>query len=109
VLSSGSETSVVDFSGELNIRNISDVHGRLVEALSSNSSVTVQIADDATVDLTFIQLIESARRTARDGDQVLTMAAPATGPLMETLMRGGFLTDTDAERRNFWLRSSGNQ
>jgi hypothetical protein len=109
VSSSGSEPSVVDFSGELNIRNVSDVHGRLLEALSSSSSVTVQIAEDATADLTFIQLIESARRTARDGDQVLTMAAPATGPLLETLMRGGFLTDTDVERRDFWLRSSGDQ
>lgn len=71
--------------------------------------MTAKVADDAAVDLTFVQLMESARRTARDGGRSFSLAAPATGPLLETLERGGFLAGDDTARREFWLMGSGNR
>jgi hypothetical protein len=79
----------------------------MIDALRDHPEVTAKIADDAVVDLTFVQLMESARRSAREDGKVFALAAPATGPLRETLERGGFLAGDDAARREFWLMGSG--
>lgn len=66
--------------------------------------MTADVAEDAVIDLTFIQLLESARRTARETGVAFGLAAPATGALRETLERGGFLVAADDQ--DFWLMNS---
>jgi hypothetical protein len=109
VVSRRSKTSSVELSGELTIRSINDVRARMIDALDGRAQVTAKIADDAVVDLTFVQLMESARRSAREGGKGLCLAAPASGMLLETLQRGGFLTGDDTARRDFWLMESGDR
>lgn len=101
-----SKTFSVELGGELTIRSIGDVRTRMIDALRDHPQVTAKITDDAIVDLTFVQLMESARRTARDDGKGFALAAPATGPLRETLERGGFLAEDDMARREFWLLGS---
>lgn len=62
-----SKTFSVELSGELTIRSINDVRTRMIDALQGHAQVAANIADDAVVDLTFVQLMESARRSAREG------------------------------------------
>ena len=81
----------------------------MIDALQGHAQVAANIADDAVVDLTFVQLMESARRSAREGGKDLSLAAPASGLLLETLQRGGFLAGDDAARRAFWLMESGDR
>lgn len=104
-----SKTSSIELSGELTIRSINDIRMRMIHALDGHAQVTAKIAADAVVDLTFVQLMESARRSAREGGKDLCLAAPASGLLLETLQRGGFLTGDDAARRDFWLMESGDR
>lgn len=96
--------AVVNFVGELNIRSATDLHARLLESVSGAPGVRANIASDATVDLTFVQLIESGRRTAAANGCDFRLAAPAEGQLLETLERGGFLASP--EQRDFWLMQS---
>jgi hypothetical protein len=77
---------------------------RLLEAFSGPTTVRAHVAADATVDLTFVQLLESARRTAREADVAFALAEPAGGQLRETLERGGFLAAADD--KTFWLMQS---
>jgi hypothetical protein len=107
VSSPRSEPLVVDLAGELTIRTIAEAHARLLAALETHSAVTARVDAEATVDLTFIQLIESARHTARAAEASFSLAAPAQGGLLEALHRGGF-TQT-ADQRAFWLEQSGDQ
>ena len=93
--------SGVELSGDLTIRGIKAAHDRLSSALRDNSAIEVRIADDATVDLTLVQLIEAARREKRDAGGDLTFATPAPQPLLDVLTRGGFLEAADSRR--FWL------
>jgi hypothetical protein len=109
VASRRSKTFSVELSGELTIRSIADIRIRMIDALRDHAQVTAKIADDAVVDLTFVQLMESARHSARDGGKDFALAAPAVGPLRETLERGGFLTGDDTARRDFWLMDSGDR
>jgi hypothetical protein len=95
----------VHLAGELTIRTIGDAHVRLRDALQAGAPVLARIDPDANADLTFVQLIESARRSAAEADVAFALAAPAAGPLLETLNRGGFVET--AGQRAFWLEHSG--
>lgn len=99
--SSQVETFQLDLTGELTVRVVAEIHGRVVEAVRSHQAVTALIAADAEVDLTFVQLMEAARRAAAQAGGELTLSVAAEGRLLETLQRGGFLADP--ERRQFWL------
>jgi len=96
-----SEFATIEFVGELNIRSVSDAHRRLAEAMAGPGAVAADVAADASVDLSFVQLIESARRTARESGGPFRLARPADGALREILERGGFLA-APADRQ-FWL------
>jgi hypothetical protein len=109
VASRRSKTFSVALSGDLTIRAIGDVRIQMIDALRDHAEVTAKVADDAVVDLTFVQLMESARRSAREDGKAFALAAPATGQLRETLERGGFLAGDDAARREFWLMGSGDR
>ncbi|MDB5446552.1 MAG: hypothetical protein JWQ97_1869, partial [Phenylobacterium sp.] len=77
------EFGVIGFVGELTIRTITDAHQRLSAALAHASPVKAEVAADAAVDLSFIQLLESARRTAAETGVAFGLAAPAAGQLRE--------------------------
>ncbi len=95
----------LEFTGDLSIRAIGAAHGVLTEAMKGGGDIMVSVADEATIDLTFVQLIEAGRRTARGAGQAFSLSASASGPLLETLRRGGFLEA--AGDRDFWLMQSG--
>ena len=104
MLSSAAELTTIEFVGELTIKTIADAHARLTEAFGVSGAVQAEVADDAAVDLTFVQLMESARRTAGETGVAFSLAAPAAGQLRETLERGGFLAADDDQE--FWLKTS---
>jgi hypothetical protein len=87
----------------LSIRGIAAVHESLLNAFSTNNAVTVEIPDDAHVDLSFVQLIEASRLYARTEGKYITLKKPASPGVLETLRRGGFLTNMDEATRLFWL------
>jgi len=91
----------LDLNGPLNLKTISAAHGQLVAALAASADLTLRLDADPTADLTLVQLIESARRSARAQGGALTLARPAEGGLLDTLKRGGFLETPD--QREFWL------
>lgn len=91
----------VALSGDLTMRGVGKAHGALSAALSKHPSVVVAIDPAAAVDLTFVQLIYSARKSAADADRDFALAAPASDGLLEVLRRGGFLAGEGA--RSFWL------
>ena len=101
----GPETCLVELSGELTIRTIGDAHQQLRDALAAHPEVAASVDPAASVDLTLIQLLESARRSAAEQGRGFALAAPATGGLLETLTRGGFVETAD--QRAFWLKDSG--
>lgn len=87
----------------LSIRSIGGVYDLLLEGLSKHDAVVVDIPDDAQLDLSFIQLMESSCLYARTQGKTITLKKPAGAGVMETLQRGGFLTEMDQASRLFWL------
>ncbi len=89
-----------------NISNITVTHEALVSTVAHNEDVTIDVSSLSDVDLTFVQLIESARRAAADRGRTIRLRAPAQGALLQVLQRGGFLGPEDPERSDFWLKGT---
>lgn len=103
----GPRAHVVKMSGDLTIRGIGEAHAQLLAAVRKHATVVLQIDEEAQADLTLVQLIQSARRSAHEGKRRLDLAAPAAGGLLDVLRRGGFAETGD--QRAFWLKDGGEE
>jgi anti-anti-sigma regulatory factor len=104
LLSSGKST--ISFAGEVTISNIVAARDDLAAAFRENDPVIVDITSVNEADLTFVQLIESARRKAVETGHDFRLRHPASGVVLEVLRRGGFLDDETSERAKFWLQGT---
>jgi ABC-type transporter Mla MlaB component len=86
--------------GTLTVRDVVSVKAALLAALVNQQAVQVACRKAESVDLSFIQLLLSARLTARRAGKHFMLAAPAEGALRAALEQGGFLPETGADP--FW-------
>lgn len=96
----------ISFAGEVTISNIGEAHEQLGALLREQDAVTIDVEDLTETDLTFVQLLESARRKAAENGSRLSLNKPAAGALLEVLRRGGFLDDDTSDRAKFWLQGA---
>ncbi len=101
---SGLDAAVVAFDGNLTLQTIDSVRDELSSALTSGKPVRIDCSAATEVDLSFIQLLLAAKRSALRLDRPLQLAAPADGPLLATLRRSGFVAEDGTEPADgrFW-------
>ncbi|SOC36179.1 hypothetical protein SAMN05892877_102378 [Rhizobium subbaraonis] len=87
----------------LSIRNATTVRDLLQAAFESTDPVMLSVPDDADIDLSFLQLVEAARRHAELNGRAFGLQKPAMGNLLSTLERAGFITAMTPRDREFWL------
>lgn len=99
------ETRVLRLAGTLTLTEAESIHAALRRELSESAAVTVDVSGATEVDVSFVQLLLAARRTAADWGKSIALSSPADGALLDTLVRGGFMPPT-AERMTaehaFW-------
>jgi ABC-type transporter Mla MlaB component len=106
MLLANGENNLITFAGDVTVSNIIQAHDELGAVLRQDGSVVVDIDDVSEIDLTFVQLIESARRKAAETGRELKLRHPAGGAVLEVLRRGGFLDNETSERAQFWLQGA---
>ena len=95
-----SEAASVLLDGALTVRTIANVRDVLLAALTDHQVVRVDCRAADAVDLSGIQILLAAHRSASAAGKQLVLAAPADGTLRSALEQGGFL---DAAGGNpFW-------
>ncbi|MBU4435619.1 MAG: STAS domain-containing protein [Alphaproteobacteria bacterium] len=94
----------VYFSDDVTILNIDKAYLELSAAFLQEKPVILDISGVTETDLTFVQMIESARRQAAASGRDLVLSRPAEGAVLEVLRRGGFLDDDVCNRAEFWLQ-----
>ena len=104
---SGKVPAAVRLSGTIDIGSIRGAFEKIKEAARANKFLEIDIADVTEMDLTLIQLIESARLSAAQSGTEIRLSRPAQGLVLETLNRGGFLSDPMDERTRFWTDPAG--
>lgn len=100
--------SRISLSGAVTVQTVSASFEELKRAAdeaakSDAAGIEIDIAGVTDADLTLVQLIESARRSAALSGTPLRLSAPASGAVLALLQRGGFLGDEDPQRAAFWL------
>lgn len=86
-------------AGPFTIRNIAELHKALQAALASGNDLSIDLPGDAAADISFVQLLASARVSARAAGHDIRLKNGASGPLLDVLERGGFLATDDTA---FW-------
>jgi ABC-type transporter Mla MlaB component len=86
-------------SGPFTIRRAAELHAALQDALASNVDICIDLERDAEADISFVQLLISARVSARSAQKSIRLKQPAGGPLLDVLDRGGFLAP---DQTGFW-------
>ncbi|GAA3088569.1 hypothetical protein GCM10010520_38650 [Rhizobium viscosum] len=87
----------------LSIRNASEVYANIIDHFRGNNSIALSLPENAEADLSFLQLIEAARRQAKAEGKTFTLSTPASGSLLKLLERAGFMEAFDQEDQKFWL------
>ena len=93
----------------LNIRSISDIHQSMTLKLRDSKTLVLEVTADAEADLSFVQLVESARIEAKASGKTLRLSSPASGSVLKVLQRGGFIDAFTAEDAQFWLHDEVHQ
>ena len=91
--------------GPVNLQTVDALRDRLLETIQAGPRLELRLPTDAPVDLTGIQLLEAARRSATAAGGELRLAVAAEGEWLATLQRGGFLQTP--EQCRFWLKDEG--
>lgn len=99
----------VDLPGPLTIRQSAAVQAAIRSAFEAEEPVLLRIAENADVDLSFIQLVQAARIHAQAHRRTIALDRPAAGNLLTTLERAGFLTEADPHDSEFWLHRKEHQ
>lgn len=86
-----------------NIRNIRDIHAALLDYASSSTRIELDLAACEDIDLSFLQLIESVRKSAASSGKPVTLSRPANDAVKTALKRAGFLDVLSPEDAQFWL------
>lgn len=94
-------------TGDVTLQTAPAAHADLLAAIGSHSAITLDLSGSAESDLTLIQLVESARKSATRDGQALRLAEPARGDLLAMLERGGFVAADRPADRAFWLQEAG--
>lgn len=96
----------VVLGGALTVREIKPVHARIAAALRQYATVTLDCSGASAVDLSFIQLVLSARKSAQAAGKTLALAQAAQGPLRAALLQAGMISDeAPAPDQAFWVNA----
>jgi anti-anti-sigma regulatory factor len=83
---------IVEVAGESGLRNAREIAALLTQALGSHSTIIVDTRTATSLDVTIVQLLVAARKSALAAGKSLRLWAPAAGALREVLTRTGFVS-----------------
>jgi len=88
---------------KVNIRNVKDVHDELLKNLKANAAVEIDLSACEDADLSLLQLIEAARKSAAAEAKQVSLTKPAGDMIRALLDRAGFLGSFTRDDARFWL------
>jgi hypothetical protein len=101
-----SASGPVSMLASLTVRDAKQVHACLAQAVRDRPSIVLDCRSATEIDLSFIQLVLSARRSALAAGKSLSVMPPTGGLLSDVLRRTGLLGASDsvpsADQR-FWF------
>ncbi len=94
--------NVLVLSGDRCVRQAVQTHDEVLAALRAPGDLVLDCAGITGADLSFVQIILAAHRSARSGGCHVSISAPPEGALRNVLDRGGFV-QTSATDPACWI------
>jgi anti-anti-sigma regulatory factor len=91
-MTSSSVSVPLKLCGSLTTPNSEETHRAIRDALSGSESLVVDCSTATEIDVSFLQLLVSAQRTAERAHKAIALASPPQGVLADALRRCGFAT-----------------
>lgn len=107
----GTEGELI-MDGALTIENAAEIRNVVRDALAGADSLVLTIGENADVDITFLQILCSAHRTAVKGGRQLFLKAAHENGLSRMLSEAGFTgsnCDGDRQESCLWARRGGDE
>jgi anti-anti-sigma regulatory factor len=105
------DSGTVLLEGELTLPRAAELKGLFEQALADAASVSVRFGDVRDLDLSCLQLLCAAHRTAVRMKKKMALEGERPRLLMETAKNAGFVRETgckyDAEESCFWAVETG--
>lgn len=95
-------------AGDLCLPSIGLLADDLLQAFAAGDAVRLDLSAVTAPDLSVVQLVESARRTARDDGRDFALTAPVGAPFRALLARAGFTPASDDDAA-FWFHGDSAQ
>lgn len=93
----------------LTVRTADETKKLLLDAVDCQAVIALDVAEQAPVDLSFVQIVEAARISFADAGKALTLTKPASGALLSVIERGGIIETMNINDRQFWLHQGETQ
>jgi anti-anti-sigma regulatory factor len=102
------ERGMLTLEGDLTIANAEETRNALLDALGSVSRLEYDVKNVTAVDLSFLQILCSAHRTALDMGKELVLSADFTSEVLsDTAKSAGYVRHIGCDRENLnsclWL------
>jgi anti-anti-sigma regulatory factor len=100
----------VELQGSLSVRDAAGLAATLTAALEAHPAVAVSTAAVTDADVSILQVLVAAHKSAARTGRGLTLKAPADGALRRTLVAAGFVSAAGeplAPEGRFWTGSAG--
>lgn len=105
-----SKTHTLKLAGELALRQVGEIGAQLRDAIAHHKKIDVDGAGISAIDISVIQLLVSAFKTANAADKNFCVSFPAGSALDTALQRTGFITSegiAQTPESGLWARSCG--
>ena len=105
---SNTHSHTVDLGIEPSIKTVAELRDRLITAIAENDAVVVSAAKATSIDVSVLQLLVSAHRSAGAAGKIISLHAPKDGVLRQALQRSGFVSpagESLTREGNFWIPS----
>ncbi|MBU3078048.1 STAS domain-containing protein [Sphingomonas quercus] len=94
---------VLDVPSSVTVRSVAEFGQQLATAIEGRSDVALNVDALQELDLSFVQIVLSARTHVEREGGVLRLARPANPAVAALLRRAGFLAAPDPADIEFWF------
>lgn len=98
----------VDLGIEPSIKTVAELRDRLITAIAENDTVVVSANKATSIDISVLQLLASAHKSAGAAGKTISLHAPNDGALRQALQRSGFVGPAGeplTREGNFWIHT----
>ena len=106
---SKTQSHTVDLGIEPSIKTVAELRDRLITAIAESDTVVISAAKATSIDISVLQLLASAHKSAGAAGKPIFLQAPKDGALQQALQRSGFVSPAGeplTREGSFWNPSN---